>query len=577
MKKIQTTADLEAVRPKMKQLDAQKKTKIYVHMGTCGIASGAMEVLVSLRQSIKDAKVDDVSIITTGCAGICCREPLVTVALPGQEPIIYEYVDAKKASRIFSEHVIGKQVVKEYAFARGMECQLPERIKNHGNIPGEKSASKEIPGIEDIPFFALQHQRVMHNRGVIDPNNIEDYIGRGGYFSAAKALDSMTSEKIIEEVLDSGLRGRGGAGFPTGLKWKFAAKEPEGVKYVLCNADEGDPGAYMDRNVLESDPHSVLEGMLIAAKAIGAHRGYIYCRAEYPLAVETLNKAIRQARTYGLLGDDILGSGFDFDISVYEGAGAFVCGEETALMRSLEGKRGNPRPRPPFPAHAGLWEKPTVLNNVETLSNVPQIIANGSKWFASVGTEKSKGTKVFSITGDLTNVGCVEVPFGTTLDTIVNKIGGGITEGKHLKAVQLGGPSGGCIPAEHMDVPVDYETLQQYGAIMGSGGLIVMGDDKSAIDIAKFFMEFCKDEACGKCIPGREGTKQMVEILRTIAAGKGCAADIAKLEDLADVVQKTALCALCKTSVNPVMSTLRYFRNEYEAAVACNDAKECAK
>jgi NADH-quinone oxidoreductase subunit F len=569
-KSVKTIKDINDIRQEAQIGDVHDVTKVYVHMGTCGIAAGAMDILAVLKDKIKEAKVKDVNIIKTGCAGICSREPLVSVAVSGQEPVIYECVNVEKISEIFKRHILGKKVVKEYALARGMEYQIKERIKNQGKMPNQAILDESIPGIEDIAFFNLQEQRVMRNRGLIDPDKINDYIGRDGYQGAIKALTCMTSETIIAEVINSGLRGRGGAGFPTGLKWKFAAQERSDVKYVLCNADEGDPGAYMDRSVLESDPHSVLEGMIIAAKAIGAHQGYIYCRAEYPLAVETLNRALGQARAYNLLGKNILGTGFDFDIDVYEGAGAFVCGEETALMRSIEGERGNPRPRPPFPAQAGLWEKPTVLNNVETLANICQIIINGSKWFAGIGTEKSRGTKVFSITGDVNNVGCVEVPIGTTLDTIINKIGGGVVNGKCFKAAQLGGPSGGCIPLEHINVSVDYETLQEYGAIMGSGGLIVMGDDKSAVDIAKFFIEFCKEEACGKCVPGREGTKQMLRILEKISNHNGSMEDIRKLEELAGVVRKTALCALCKTAVNPVLSTLRYFRNEYIDAVSSN-------
>lgn len=562
--------DLDTIRQKVQNDYQQGFTMVYIHMGTCGIAAGAMNILTKLKNEIKEANANDIKLIQTGCAGICSREPLVTVSVPGQEPVIYEYVNEEKISEIFKSHILGKKPVAKYALARGMEYQIKDRIKNHGQMPDVTSMDESIPGIEEIPFFSLQEQRVMRNRGLIDPNKIDDYIGRDGYQGVIKALTAMTSESIIQEIIDSGLRGRGGAGFPTGLKWKFAAKEKSEVKYIICNADEGDPGAYMDRSVLESDPHSVLEGMIIAAKAIGAHKGYIYCRAEYPLAVETLNRAIKQARTYHLLGQNILETGFDFDIDVYEGAGAFVCGEETALIHSIEGERGNPRPKPPFPAQSGLLGKPTVINNVETLANLAQIIVNGSEWFASIGTEKSKGTKVFSITGDINNVGCVEVPIGTALDTIVNMLGGGIINGKHFKAVQLGGPSGGCIPQEHLNVSVDYETLQEYGAIMGSGGLIVMSDDKSAVDIARFFMEFCKEEACGKCIPGREGTKQMLNILNKIYSHKGSVKDIEKLEELASVIQKTALCALCKTSVNPVLSTLRYFRNEYMDAVSSN-------
>ncbi|WP_199563532.1 MULTISPECIES: NuoF family protein [unclassified Oceanispirochaeta] len=560
-------SDINDIRDKIVNGAEKESAKIYVHMGTCGIASGATEVLESLKKDLKENNIKAAKIIKTGCAGICSKEPLITVAMPGQEPIIYEYMDESKVQRVVREHIISGTVVKDFAFARGMEAEIQERIENKGAPAGQKVLDSSIPGIEEIPFFKLQKQRVMRNRAVIDPNNIEHYIGRDGYQGLIKALSEMSAEDILKTVLDSGIRGRGGAGFPTGLKWKFAAQTENSTKYVLCNADEGDPGAYMDRSVLESDPHSILEGMVIAGKAIGSHKGYVYCRAEYPLAVEILNKAIKTAKKYNLLGENILGTGFDFDIEVYEGAGAFVCGEETALMRSIEGFRGNPRPRPPFPAVAGLKEKPTILNNVETLSNISQIVAKGSDWFKGIGTEKSPGTKVFSITGDINNVGCVEVPIGTKLSSIVNEIGGGMVEGKNFKAAQLGGPSGGCIPLEHLDVEVDYETLQEYGAIMGSGGLIVISDTQSAVDIARFFMQFCQEEACGKCIPGREGTKQMLNILNRIYSGKGRTDDIEKLEELALVIQSTALCALCKTSANPVLSTLRYFRKEYEEAI----------
>ncbi|MFA6866077.1 MAG: NuoF family protein [Clostridia bacterium] len=568
---IKSIEDINAISEKINGADINNQNIIYVHMGTCGIASGANEVLLKLKALIKEANMmRDIKIVTTGCAGICSEEPLVTVKLAGQEPVMYCKVDESKTKEIFDKHIVGKNMVSEYAFARGMEYQLAERKANGGKVAGQKTLDTKVRGIEEIPYFSLQTQIVMRNRGLIDPNKIDDYISRGGYQAAYKALNEMSSEDIIQVMLDSKLRGRGGAGFPTGLKWKFASKEANETKYVLCNADEGDPGAYMDRSVLESDPHSILEGLIVAAKAIGAHSGYIYCRAEYPLAVETLNKAIKAARKYGILGVDILGTGFDFDVEVYQGAGAFVCGEETALMRSLEGKRGNPRPRPPFPAHQGLWEKPTTLNNVETLANVAPILLKGAEWFANIGTEASGGTKVFSITGDIVNVGCVEIAMGTKLETIIYDVGGGITKGKKFKAAQLGGPSGGCIPAQHLDVKIDYQTLQEYGAIMGSGGLIVMCDEKSAVDIARFFMEFCKEEACGKCIPGREGTRQMLNMLNKINNGDGTLDDIAKLEELAKVVQQTALCALCKTSPNPVLSTLRYFRNEYEEAVAKN-------
>ena len=563
---MNTTEDINIIRQEMNQNETDK-TCLYVHMGTCGIASGAMGVLAALKNKIKEEKAaKDIQIITTGCAGICSQEPLVTVKTPSTEPVIYKQMDEEKILEVYESHVKGNTAVEEYALARGMEFQLKDRKEKNGQISGEAAMSGSIPGIEEIPFFALQESRVMRNRGLIDPEKIKDYIGRGGYQGAIKALTDMSSEDVINEVINSGLRGRGGAGFPIGLKWKFTHAEKNDVKYMLCNADEGDPGAYMDRNVMESDPHSLIEGMIIGAKAIGASQGYIYCRAEYPLAIGTLNKAIKQAKALNLLGDNILGTGFSFDIGVYEGAGAFVCGEETALMRSIEGKRGNPRPKPPFPAKAGLWEKPTVLNNVETLANIPQIIAKGSEWFKEMGTEKSPGTKIFSITGDIENVGCVEVPIGTTVDKIVNQIGLTLSN-KKLKAVQLGGPSGGCIPKKYMDVQVDYETLQEYGAIMGSGGLIVMSEDKTGVDIAQFFIEFCKDEACGKCLPGREGTKQLLLILNRISSGEGTLEDIQKLETLCEVVKKTALCALCKTAVNPVLSTLRYYRSEYEDAI----------
>lgn len=566
-----TISDIENIKKdtieKQKLSKEGKRVRVSVHMGTCGIASGAMDILAVLRNEVKKSALKDIEIKTTGCMGICSKEPLITVEVSGQEPIIYEYMNEEKASQVFNKHILNGQVVKEYAFARGRECDIKDRIKNAGKLKEQKCMDSSIPAIEDIPFFRLQEPRVMRNRGLIDPNNINEYIARDGYKGAIKALKEMTSEDIINEVLDSGIRGRGGAGFPTGLKWKFTAKSQDDVKYVLCNADEGDPGAYMDRSVLEGDPHALIEGMIIAAKAIGSHKGYIYCRAEYPLAVETLNKAIKTARSYGLLGENILGTGFSFDLEVYEGAGAFVCGEETALMRSLEGKRGNPRPRPPFPADHGLWEKPTVLNNVETYANIAQIILNGSKWFSSIGTEKSKGTKVFSVTGDINNVGCVEIPIGTTIATVINEIGGGIIGGKKLKAVQLGGPSGGCIPLEHIDAQLDYENLKELGSIMGSGGLIVMNEDKSGVDIARFFMDFCSGESCGKCIPCREGTKQMLKILNNICIGEGQEGDIERLEDLATVVQKTSLCALGQTAPNPILSTIRYFRNEYEDAI----------
>jgi len=549
-------------------LRQSKKVNVIVHMGTCGIASGAQKILDTLLKKISESKISkEIMISKTGCIGFCGREPMVTIEVSGQEPVIYQELNQKKILEIFEQHVLKGQPLSGYALARGRQDQIKERIKHKGILPGDAITEKLIPGIEKIPFYRNQELRVSRNRGLIDPEKIEDYIARDGYEGMAKSLTAMSPDEIIREVLASGLRGRGGAGFPTGLKWQFAAKENSENKYVICNADEGDPGAYMNRSILEGDPHSVIEGMVIAAKAIGAHQGYIYCRAEYPLAIKILNKAIYQAKEWGLIGVDILGTGFDFDLKIYRGAGAFVCGEETALMRSIEGKRGVPRPRPPFPAKAGLWEKPTVLNNTETLANIPQIILNGSTWFAKVGTKKSKGTKIFALTGDVNNVGLVEVPIGTTLETIIFDIGDGIPEDKKFKAAQIGGPSGGCIPSKHLNVRIDYETIKELGAIMGSGGLIVINGDKSAVDIARFFMDFCQEESCGKCTPGREGTNRLSEILNNIWEGKGKEGDIELLEKLANILKDTALCGLGQTAPNPVLTTIRYFREEYEAQI----------
>jgi len=545
-----------------------RRIRITVHMGTCGIACGAQKVYSRVCEEIERAGVSDVAIAKSGCMGFCAREPLVTVDQAGAESVIYQYVDESKMSEIFRRHVIEGEVIPGYALARGREQHIKEALPESvfGLAPGPAS-NLEIPSIQDVPFFAGQELRILRNRGLIDPEKIEDYIGRDGYYGMAKALVTMTPEQIVKDVLDSGLRGRGGAGFPTGLKWRFAAGSKADVKYVLCNADEGDPGAYMDRSLLEGDPHAVLEGMVIAAKAIGAHQGFIYCRAEYPLAIKTLTTAIEQAREYGLLGENILGTGFDFDLSIYQGAGAFVCGEETALMTSIEGKRGEPRCRPPFPAVSGLWEKPSVLNNVETLASVGQIIKKGAAWFSGVGKEKSKGTKIFALTGDVCNVGLVEVPMGIPLGTVVFDIGGGIPGGKKFKAAQLGGPSGGCIPAEHLNAAVDYETVAELGAIMGSGGMIVMDEDKCAVDMARFFMDFCQDESCGKCTPCREGTKRMLEILENICQGRGRSGDIEFLEEMAENIKRSALCGLGQTAPNPVLSTIKYFRSEYEAHI----------
>lgn len=568
---VKKITDLESIKNQtleISQLDSVKKTaRITIHMGTCGIASGAKDILNSLKTKLRDEKEKSIEIKTTGCIGICSKEPLITVERFGEEPIIYEYMDIDKLKEIYISHIKNGQVVKKYALTRGKEIEIDERIQNNGHITSQKIVDSSIKGIEEIPFFRNQKRVVMRNRGAIDPYKINDYIARDGYKAAYKAIKELDNQKLIAEVLDSGLRGRGGAGFPTGLKWKFASKVANAEKYIICNADEGDPGAFMDRSVLESDPHSIIEGMLIAAKAVGANKGFIYCRAEYPLAVEILNKALVQARAYGLLGNNIFDSNFNFNIEVYEGAGAFVCGEETALIHSIEGKRGNPRLKLPYPVEKGVFSKPTVINNVETLANISPIVLNGSAWFKQMGTEKSKGTKVFSITGDIINVGCVEIPIGTSIKTVITEIAGGTKIGNNIKAVQLGGPSGGCLPAEYFDTQLDYEPLQELGVIMGSGGMIAINEEKSAVDIARFFMNFCADESCGKCLPGREGTCQMLNILNKICDGNGTQEDIDKLEDLALVVKKTALCGLGKTAPNPILSTLKYFRNEYQEAI----------
>jgi NADH-quinone oxidoreductase subunit F/NAD(P)H dehydrogenase (quinone)/NADP-reducing hydrogenase subunit HndC len=514
--------------------------------GTACHASKSEPVRDAIREEVEKRGLSQrCKVIETGNDAFSTLAPVMVVYPEG---VYYVHLSPDDVEDIVSEHLIDGKLVERLLY------------KDPDN-------NKPIPRMMDIPYFSNQTLIILRNLTLIDPENIDDAIYRDAYQGAAKALIDITAEEIINQVKVSGIRGRGGAGFPTGMKWQFAA-EPEGdIKYVLCNADEGDPGAFMDRSVLEADPHAVLEGMIIAAKAINAHQGYIYCRAEYPLAIKRLTIAIEQARRYGLLGKDILGSGFDFDLEIYQGAGAFVCGEETALMISIEGKRGMPRPRPPFPAQEGLWKKPTVLNNVETLANIPQIILNGGQWYAAIGTERSKGTKVFALAGKVINSGLVEVPMGMPLKDIVYKIGGGIPENKQLKAVQIGGPSGGCIPLELLDTVTDYEAITGTGAIMGSGGMVVMDEDNCMVDIARFFMEFCQEESCGKCTPCREGTKRMLEIVTKITEGQGEIDDIATLEELAEMVKDSSLCGLGQTAPNPVLSTIRYFRDEYEAHI----------
>jgi len=522
------------------------RTQLMLCSGTGCQASRSIPFRDALLKELeKQGLLEEIKIIETGCNGFCAVGPVMLVQPEG---IFYQRLTPEVVPHLVEEHFLKGRPVKKLLYV-------------------EPASKKTIPKMDQIPFFANQMFWVMRNKGVIDPEVIDEYIARGGYFGAAKALRDMTPEQIVEEVKLSGLRGRGGAGFPTGLKWDFARKSAGDVKYVLCNADEGDPGAFMDRSVLESDPHAVLEGMIIAARAIDARQGYIYARTEYPLAVKRLGIAIRQASEYGLLGENILGSGFDFDVDIYQGAGAFVCGEETALMRSIEGKRGMPRPRPPFPALKGLWEKPTILNNVETLANISQIMLNGGRWYASVGTEGSKGTKVFALSGDVNNIGLVEIPMGTPLRKLIFDIGGGVPGKKKFKAVQLGGPSGGCVPEQHLDILVDYEAIAKVGAIMGSGGAIVMDEDTCMVDMARFFMDFVQDESCGKCTPCREGTRRLLQILEKICEGRGEPADLDTLEELSAIIKEASLCGLGQTGPNPVLSTLRYFRDEYQAHI----------
>ena len=522
------------------------RTHVLVCGGTGCTSSGSARIRERLEKEIEaNGLSDEVCVVKTGCFGLCALGPIMIVYPEGT---FYSMVQEEDIPEIVTEHLLKGNVVKHLLYE--------ETVK----------ADKIIP-LNETNFYKKQHRVALRNCGVINPEKIDEYIGTGGYEALGIVLTEKKPEDVIQILLDSGLRGRGGAGFPTGLKWKFAAGNDADQKYVCCNADEGDPGAFMDRSILEGDPHAVLEAMAIAGYAIGASQGYIYVRAEYPIAVQRLEIAIEQAREYGLLGKNIFDSGFDFDIELRLGAGAFVCGEETALMTSIEGNRGEPRPRPPFPALKGLFQKPTILNNVETYANIPQIILNGPEWFASMGTEKSKGTKVFALGGKIHNTGLVEIPMGTTLREIVEEIGGGVPNGKKFKAAQTGGPSGGCIPAEHLDIPIDYDNLLSIGSMMGSGGLIVMDEDTCMVDIAKFFLEFTVDESCGKCTPCRIGTRRMLEILEKITKGQATMEDLDKLEELCYHLQSNSLCALGQTAPNPVLSTLRYFRDEYIAHI----------
>lgn len=524
------------------------RSHVLVCGGTGCVSSGSNGLIERFEQQLKEKNLEnEVKVIRTGCFGLCEAGPVVIVYPEGT---FYSRVTEKDVDEIVSEHLLKGRKVQHLVYV--------------DHATQESSVSKSL---DEIGFYKKQQRIALRNCGVIDPENIDEYIAFDGYKALAKAITEMSREAVIDEVLASGLRGRGGGGFATGLKWKFTYNSQADQKYVACNADEGDPGAFMDRSILEGDPHAVLEAMAIAGYAIGASEGYIYVRAEYPIAVKRLAIAIDQAREYGILGKNIFESGFDFDVHIRLGAGAFVCGEETALMASIEGMRGEPRPRPPFPAVKGLFGKPTMLNNVETYANVPQIILNGAKWFSSIGTERSKGTKVFALGGKINNTGLVEVPMGTPLREIIYDIGGGIPNGKKFKAVQTGGPSGGCIPEANLDISIEYDTLLEIGSMMGSGGMIVMDEDNCMVDIARFFLDFTVDESCGKCTPCRIGTKRMLEILERIVEGKGAEGDIEKLEVLANNIKATALCGLGQTAPNPVLSTLRYFRHEYEAHI----------
>ncbi len=527
---------------------------IIIGMGTCGLASGAAKVKEAIEAELKKLNIEAI-IEGTGCIGYCAVEPIVDIKLPGKDRISYQEITVKDVSRFIKTTLVDKEVYKE-------------------KILGSHGKSNGVISLKQVPFFEHQQKIVLANCGVVNPTSIDAYLAHGGFKAFDKVLRLMKPEEVIKEVLDAGLRGRGGGGFPTGKKWELALKQQSEQKYLICNADEGDPGAFMDRSLLESDPYRVIEGMMIAAYAIGASVAYIYCRAEYPLAIERLQNSIKKCEEYGILGDNILKSGFSLHIKIKKGAGAFVCGEETALIGSIEGKRGMPKPRPPYPAIAGLFGKPTVINNVETFANVPPVIMMGAQKFSSVGTAKSKGTKVFALSGNVKNTGLVEVPMGTTLRDIVFKIGGGIPDKKEFKAVQIGGPSGGCLPESVIDTPVDYESLKEVGAMMGSGGFVVMDEETCMVDVAKYFLTFIQEESCGKCVPCREGTKRMLEIIERIPKRYGNDGNkldqlqrfkgMIHLQRLADVIKDTSLCGLGQSAPNPVLSGLRYFRHEYE-------------
>lgn len=545
MSKLISPGDLGEFRESVCQKADPAKVCVRICMTGCR-AYGAEEVREAFNSEIRNRGLEEkIEIRETGCHGFCARAPVIII---DPQDIFYQQFSPQDVPEIVSETLLNHRVV--------------ERLTYPHPLTGQK-----IAYTSQIPFYQGQTQNVLKNCGKIDPRNIKQYIARDGYSALAKALTSMDPSEVIEEIKKSGLRGRGGAGFPTGMKWGFVKGSPGDVKYLVCNADEGDPGAFMDRAVLEGDPHSVIEGMLIAAHAIGAQMGYVYVRAEYPIAVEHLKIAIEQTKALGLLGNHILGSGLNFDIKIKEGAGAFVCGEETALLASIEGRRGTPRPRPPFPAQSGLWGKPTNINNVETYANIASIVLKGSAWYSSMGTESSKGTKIFSLAGKINNTGLVEVPVGIPVGEVILNIGGGIPRGRRFKAVQMGGPSGGCVPSKHLSLPIDYGSLEAIGAIMGSGGMVVMDENTCMVDIARFFLSFTQAESCGKCVPCRIGTKRMLEILTRITQGQGQEGDVELLMETAKMVKDSALCGLGQTCPNPILSTINYFREEYDAHI----------
>ena len=563
---------LEEIGNKERARQDKYRRRIFCCTSTACLSAGAEQAHTTLDQAVAACKCDEheAEVVKTGCMGLCSSGPLVRVEETGKDPVLYGNISPELAQHIVSRHVPMGEIADEIEREEDDESITPHDILHYRaslrQARTKTELDKNIISLE-IPFFTKQTKVVLNETGLINPDKLEDYLAYGGYKALAYVLENMTPEEVCNEILDSGLRGRGGAGFPTGIKWNFVRQENAEEKFVIVNGDEGDPGAYMDRTVMEDDPHRVLEGMIICAYAVGASHGYLYIRGEYPIAVDRIRKAIRAARRRKILGKSVLGTEFNFNADVRIGAGAFVCGEETALIHSVEGKRGMPRIRPPYPSKSGLWEAPTVINNVETMANVPSIINNGAEWYAGIGTEKSKGTKVFALAGHLRNTGLIEVPMGITLREIVYDIGGGIPGDRGFKAAQTGGPSGGCIPADYLDTPVDYESLTKLGSIMGSGGLVIIDDTTKMPDFANFFMDFCVDESCGKCIPCRVGTVQISKLLDKLIAGEGGPEDLEKLDDLCQLVKTTSLCGLGQSAPNPVLSTLKYFRSEYESLV----------